>query len=225
MILSIETSTEVCSIAIHHEGKLIAEDTSFESYSHAERLTPMIEALLKSTAINKKELSAIAVSAGPGSYTGLRIGVSTAKGLCYALNLPLITINTIESMLEGLPAIYDDYWKCPMIDARRMEVYCLLVNSGDEIINDVHAKIIDETSFGQELKSNKILFYGNGAGKCSNVITSPNAEFLDGVTPHARNIGMMAIEKLSIKEFSDLAYFEPEYLKPYVAIKAKNPLQ
>ena len=184
----------------------------------------MIDSMFKANTIDKSALTAIAVSAGPGSYTGLRIGVSTAKGLCYALDLPLITVNTIESMLVGLPKQYADYWKGPMMDARRMEVYCLLADNSGNIVRDIEAKIIDESSFEAELKEHKVLFYGNGAGKCREVLTSQNAEFLDGITPHARNIGELAVDKFRSQDFADLAYFEPEYLKPYMAIKAKNPL-
>lgn len=225
MILSIETSTEVCSIALHRDGELVAESTSYEAYSHAERLAPMIDELLREQEIKKAKITAVAVSAGPGSYTGLRIGTSTAKGLCYALDLPLITINTLESMLEGLPDDYQEYWKCPMIDARRMEVYCLLADPQKSVKQPVEAKIIDENSFAEELDNYKILFYGNGAQKCQAVINSTQAVFIEDVTPHARNIGVLASQHYERQEFADLAYFEPEYLKPYIAIKAKNPLQ
>ena len=225
MILSIETSTEVCSIALHQDGTLIAEDVSFESYSHAERLAPMIHDLLDKNKIPKSKLSAIAVSAGPGSYTGLRIGTSTAKGLCFALDIPLISVNTLESMLVDLPDDLSDHYKCPMIDARRMEVYCLLADDQDNILEEVNAKIIDSKSFEEELSKHKILFYGNGANKCMEVILSENAILLDGITPHARNIGQLAFQYFTEKRFADLAYFEPEYLKPYLAIKAKDPLR
>ena len=225
MILSIETSTEVCSIAVHQDGSLIAEDTSFESYSHAERLAPMIQDTLEKHKLDKANLSAVAISAGPGSYTGLRIGTSTAKGLCYALDIPLIAVNTLESMLEGLPEGYENYWKCPMIDARRMEVYCLVADQTGAIVSPVEAKIINKDSYQQELSDHKILFYGNGAGKCKTVIDSENAKFLEGVTPHARYVGNLAFRLFQEQIFADLAYFEPEYLKPYIAIKAKNPLQ
>ena len=211
MILSIETSTEVCSIAIHQDGKLIAENTSHESYSHAERLAPMIQETMAAHNISNAELKAVAVSAGPGSYTGLRIGTSTAKGLCYALDIPLLTVNTLESMLEGLPDAYEGYLRCPMIDARRMEVYCLLANDENEVVNAVEAKIIDETSFHEELNKQKILFYGNGAEKCKSVIRSENAVFLDAITPHARNVGVIANRYFAAQKFADLAYFEPEY--------------
>jgi len=224
MILAIETSTEVCSTAVLNNGKLIAEDFSHQSYSHAERLAPMIKSLLEANEIPRSALTAVAVSSGPGSYTGLRIGTSTAKGLCYALDIPLIAVNTLESMLQGLPDEFDGYFKCPMIDARRMEVYCLLSDDKDEIISRVEARVIDEYSFAAELNSAKILFYGNGANKCKTVLDNTNARFLENITPQARNIGQLAVDKFSRGDFADLAYFEPDYLKPYIAIKAKNPL-
>ena len=224
MILSIETSTEVCSVAIHQNGVLLAESTSIEAYSHAERLAPMIQTILADNNISKNDLTAIAVSSGPGSYTGLRIGASKAKGLCFALDIPLITINTLESMLVGLPQEYSEFIKCPMIDARRMEVYCLVADSQNKLIEEVHAKIIDENSFNDTLSAEKVVFYGNGAAKCKAVISSQNASFIDHITPCARNIGALGTIKYEDNNFADLAYFEPEYLKPYLAIKAKNPL-
>ena len=224
MILSIETSTDVCSVAIHLDDQLIASSSSVEPYSHAERLAPMIDTLLKDNKLDKSKLSAVAVSSGPGSYTGLRIGTSTAKGLCYALDIPLITIGTLESMLEGLDKEYDNTLLCPMIDARRMEVYCLIGKTGGEIITVTHAKIIDESSFLATLEEQKMVFYGNGAEKCKPMISHNNAIFLSDITPSAINIGKLARAKYTRGDFADLIYFEPEYLKPFHVIKAKNPL-
>ena len=224
MLLSIETSTDICSVALHSKDTLVAQTISTEAYSHAERLAPMIVDLLAANRVDKKDLSAIAVSGGPGSYTGLRIGTSTAKGLCYSLDIPLIAVNTLESMLVGLPDSYTEYLKCPMIDARRMEVYCLLGYNASAIIQETHALIVDEHSFENQLKGEKILFIGNGSEKCKSVISSDNAVFLENITPEAKNIGEIATTKLDAKNFVDLAYFEPDYLKPYHAIKAKNPL-
>jgi len=224
LILSIETSTEVCSIALHNKRELIASDTSTQPYSHAERLAPMIQELFKTSAVEKNRLSAVAVSAGPGSYTGLRIGTSTAKGLAYALDIPLITVNTLHSMLLNLPEAYAGHLRCPMIDARRMEVYCLLANDTDKILEEVQAKIIDGASFSHYLETQKILFYGNGAAKCAPIINSTNGLYLNEIVPSAVNIGELAWEKYQQGDFADLAYFEPDYLKPYLAIKAKNPL-
>ena len=224
MILSIETSTEVCSIAIHNQGQLIADRESVEAYSHAERLAPLIEEILKDNNIRRKELTAIAVSAGPGSYTGLRIGTSTAKGLCYALDIPLITIGTLESMLESIKDDKVSSLLCPMLDARRMEVYCLVADGKHNILEPTQAKIIDETSFSDYLGSNKITFFGNGAEKCKQVIRSENAIFIDDVKPSAVNIGKLAFSKYKDDYFADLVNFEPDYLKAFRAIKAKNPL-
>jgi tRNA threonylcarbamoyladenosine biosynthesis protein TsaB len=224
VILSIETSTDVCSVAIHGDGQLIASSSSTEAYSHAEKLAPMIDAILKDNKIDKKKLSAVAVSAGPGSYTGLRIGTSTAKGLCYALDIPLIAVGTLESMLEGHNKEYDKVVLCPMIDARRMEVYCILGKSGGEIIEKTQAKIINENSFIKVLKDTKVVFYGNGADKCKSVISHKNASFISDIVPSAINIGKLAAVKFTSEDFADLVYFEPEYLKPFHVIKAKNPL-
>lgn len=224
MILSIETSTDVCSVAIHQQEQLIDSVVSTEAYSHAEKLAPMIDELLKTSKVDKHQLTAIAVSAGPGSYTGLRIGTATAKGLCYALDIPLIAVNTLESMLVSGRDQAQNTWLCPMIDARRMEVYCLLADNHGQIIVPTEAKIIDETSFASYLNDHKISFFGNGAAKCNNTITHANAQFLEHIKPSAIDIGTLANKKYQSGDFADLVYFEPEYLKPYVAIKAKNPL-
>ena len=224
MILSIETSTEVCSVAIHNQELLIAEKESVEAYSHAELLAPLIEEILKDNNISRKELTAIAVSAGPGSYTGLRIGISTAKGLCYALDIPLITIGTLESMLESIKDNNVSNLLCPMLDARRMEVYCLLADGKHSIFEPTHAKIIDESSFSDYLNSSKIIFFGNGAEKCKQVISAENAIFIDDVKPTAVNIGKLAFSKYKDNNFANLVNFEPDYLKDFRVIKAKNPL-
>lgn len=224
MILSIETSTDVCSVALHNQGKLVSYLESLEAYSHAERLAPLIDEILTDNTIKRSELTAVAVSAGPGSYTGLRIGTSTAKGLCYALNIPLITISTLESMLESTENGDENHLLCPMLDARRMEVYCLLANSDGQIILGTQAKIIDENSFSDYLNTKKIIFYGNGAEKCKQVITSENVIFIDGIKPSAINIGILASIKYKANDFADLVNFEPDYLKAFRAIPAKNPL-
>jgi len=224
VILAIETSTEVCSVALHNQGQLIADRESIEAYSHAERLAPLIDEILESNNIKRKDLAAIAVSAGPGSYTGLRIGTSTAKGLCYALDIPLITIGTLESMLESIDVDSSDHFLCPMLDARRMEVYCLLADSDNNIIEPTQAKIIDEDSFSDYLRNSKIIYFGNGSDKCKQVITSEKAIFIDDIKPSAINIGKLAFNKYKANEFADLVNFEPDYLKAFRVIKAKNPL-
>ena len=224
MILAIETSTEVCSVALHNNGLLVANRESLAAYSHAERLAPMIDELLTDSNIKKQDLTAIAVSAGPGSYTGLRIGTSTAKGLCYALDIPLITIGTLESMLEGIEQDDENHLLCPMLDARRMEVYCLLAEINGQIIEPTQAKIIDEASFTNYLGKKKISFFGNGADKCKSVIVAENTTFIDGIEPSAINIGKLAFNKYQEKDFADLVNFEPDYLKAFRATIAKNPL-
>ena len=222
MILSIETSTEVCSVALHSQDSLVASLESLTAYSHAEKLAPLIDQILVDNNIKRGELTAVAVSAGPGSYTGLRIGTSTAKGLCYALNIPLITISTLVSMLEDIDD--ENQFLCPMLDARRMEVYCLVADCNGQIIEPTQAKIIDENSFSDYLNTNKISFFGNGADKCKSVIKAKNAIFIDGVKPSAINIGKLASNKFEVNEFADLVNFEPDYLKAFRAIPAKNPL-
>jgi len=224
VILSLETSTDVCSVALHDKGNLVADLWSHEAYSHAERLAPLIDKILSKSNIKPADLTAVAVSAGPGSYTGLRIGASTAKGLCYALNIPLITIGTLESMLESHKTTSGEALLCPMLDARRMEVYCLLADINGQIIEETQAKIIDDASFLNYLETSKISFFGNGAEKCKSVITSENAIFIEGIKPSAINIGKLAHIKYAEADFADLASFEPEYLKAFRAIKAKNPL-
>ena len=187
-------------------------------------MAPLIDEILVDNNIKRGELTTVAVSAGPGSYTGLRIGTSTAKGLCYALEIPLITISTLESMLVGIEHENENHLLCPMLDARRMEVYCLLADSNGQIIVDTHAKIIDESSFSDYLGANKISFFGNGADKCKSVITAKNAIFIDGVKPSAINIGKLAYQKYKMNEYADLVNFEPDYLKAFRVIPAKNPL-
>ncbi len=222
MILSLETATAAGSVALHHQGELVATLTEANDYSHAERLAPMIDQLLREQGIATHQLEAVAVSAGPGSYTGLRIGVSTAKGLCYALDIPLLAVNTLEAMLGGMAQRYPGKWLCPMIDARRMEVYCLLADDHGRIVEPPAPMIIDEHSFAATLADHQIVFFGSGAAKCRAVITSSQALFVEGVHPTAEQVGYLAWQKYLQQDFADTAYFEPEYLKPWMATKAKT---
>ncbi len=225
MILSIETSTKACSVALQNQGELLAESTLYVDKSHSEKLALLIKDLLRYAEIEPKDLMAVAISSGPGSYTGLRIGTSTAKGLCYALNIPLIAINTLEAMAKGVAEYIteDDILLCPMLDARRMEVYCMLTDKELTIIKKTAAKIIDEHSYSEELKENKIVFFGNGATKCEPIIgNNDNAIFINSQAINAVNVGDLAWKKFEQQDFEDLAYFEPEYLKEFVAIKPKN---
>ena len=223
LILSLETSTSVCSVAIAQDGRLIADKVSFENKSHATLLTVFVEQILAETGINALDLDAVAVSQGPGSYTGLRIGVSTAKGICYASGAKLIAIDTLKSMAiaaRKADATVDLY--CSMIDARRMEVYTALYDSALNRVSDTQALIIDADSFAEKLKTKKIAFYGDGADKCRQVIDSPNALFVEGVCPLARNMVGLAEEAFAAADFKDVAYFDPFYLKDFVATVPKH---
>jgi len=224
LILSIETSTKVCSVALHNQGVLLAESTLYVDKSHSEKLAVLIKDLLSYVEISTKELTAVAIAGGPGSYTGLRIGASTAKGLCYALSIPLIAVNTLEAMAVGVAKhVTEKLLLCPMLDARRMEVYSLLMDENMHISQPTEAKIIDASSFSTELESNKILFFGNGAGKCEPTLgQNKNAIFLDVQPLSAVHVGELAWGKFQSSSFEDLAYYEPEYLKEFIAIKPKN---
>ena len=222
MILSIETATKVCSVAIHDKGELVASAELHRANSHSEQLSLLIRDLMERAAIQQKDLTAIAISSGPGSYTGLRIGTSTAKGLCYALDIPLIAVDTLYAMAKTVSNYRQDTILCPMIDARRMEVYCQLRDAQLGIIQDTEAKIIDEYSFKDLLDTRVITFFGNGAQKCEEVITHSNARFLKNVTPSAISIGEIAWKDFESGKFEDVAYFEPHYLKEFQAIKPKK---
>jgi len=219
-ILQIETATTVCSVALARDGKVLSFKQLDERNIHAEIITLFIEELITEAAIQYSDLDAIAVSCGPGSYTGLRIGVSTAKGLCFALDKPLIAIETLEAMAYGIIAEkkYKDILLCPMIDARRMEVYTALFDTAGNKIEPVTAKIIDENSFADQLQNNQILFFGDGADKCRAVLgENPNAEFLPGFINSATHLTQKVFEKFRDKDFVDVAYFEPYYLKDFIA--------
>jgi tRNA threonylcarbamoyladenosine biosynthesis protein TsaB len=220
-LLSIETSTTVCSAALHKEGKLIALEITHTPNSAASLLAVMIDKLLKQSS---EKPEAVAVSSGPGSYTGLRIGVATAKGICYALSLPLISINSLEILATYAhqQLTTNNYFLCPMIDARRMEVYTMLMNEKLELIQPVSASIIDESSYADILNYRKIFFFGNGSDKCKSVITHPNAQFIDGIFPSAEWMGETAFRLYSKKQFEDVADFEPAYLKDFIAKKPKS---
>jgi tRNA threonylcarbamoyladenosine biosynthesis protein TsaB len=223
-ILQIETATTVCSVALARDGETLAVKQINERNIHAEVITLFIEGLLKEQGINYAQLDAVAVSSGPGSYTGLRIGVSTAKGVCFALDKPLIAIETLEAMTNGaaLELKYDekDILLCPMIDARRMEVYTAIFDTSGERIKPTTAEIIDENSFSDLLKHYAILFFGDGADKCLAVLgTNPNARFLTGFDNSAAHLSQKAFEKFRAQDFVDVAYFEPYYLKDFIAGK------
>ncbi|WP_346862535.1 tRNA (adenosine(37)-N6)-threonylcarbamoyltransferase complex dimerization subunit type 1 TsaB [uncultured Draconibacterium sp.] len=231
IILNIETSTEVCSVTIAENGKTLFQKESNDGLRHSELLTVFIQDLFKENNFEISKLDAVAVSKGPGSYTGLRIGVSVAKGLCYGLNIPLIGIGSIELMGSYTAAHSNEFYSntteeellfCPMIDARRMEVYTALFAENGEQILPVTAEIIDENSFADFLKDKKILFFGNGAEKCKEKITHKNALFAGPLQTSARFMQNLSEMKYNKNEFEDVAYFEPFYLKDFVATIPKN---
>ena len=216
LILSIETATQACSVALSYEGKLVACQTLCIERSHAESLLPMIVHLLAMSPYTKEDLAAIAISEGPGSYTGLRIGVSTAKGLAYGLGTPLFAINTLAAMARGVaPYNLGGALLCPMIDARRMEVYCMILDAtGKEVLVAPHPHVVTENSFCSWLEERPVLFFGDGAAKCQPVLGGHrHAVFLDDIYPSAQHVGALAYHKLQQKVFADLASFEPMYLK------------
>ncbi len=221
IILSIETSTKTSSIALHEAGQLMSSQHIHVDKSHSEYLTPSIKNLIDTSGLTMKSIDAVAISKGPGSYTGLRIGTSTAKGICYALDARLIGVNTLEAMAYGMAKFMDsETLLCPMIDARRMEVYCLVAKNDLEIHEPTQAKVIDETSFSNFLADHKIAFFGNGAMKCEEVLGhGKNALFIGGIDPSAEHVGALAWQKFSKGEFEDTAYFEPFYLKDFIAKK------
>ena len=224
LIVNIETSTKVCGVSIAFNGKLIAQKESKEGNSHAANLAPFIDELMKANKLSYNELSAIAISEGPGSYTGLRIGTSTAKGLCYALDIPLIAISTLESMAAFAKSIYPNDFNGiyrPMIDARRMEVYSQAFDSDLNPLDEIKAIIIDENSFKDKLKDTEILFFGDGAEKCMETINHKNAILFDQAEASALGMLGLSYGKYLQKDFADVAYFEPFYLKEFIAAVSK----
>jgi tRNA threonylcarbamoyladenosine biosynthesis protein TsaB len=216
-ILCLETSAEACSVAVFKGSEMVAMSESAKERSHAEKITVLVAESLKNAKIEFSQLQAVAVSSGPGSYTGLRIGSSTAKGYCYALNIPLIAIPTLDALAYQLIDKFPNYLICPMVDARRMEVYCAIYNSQAKQISSVEAKIIDENSFSDINKP--IVFCGDGAEKCKNMLNNPQFQFLDNTYPHASLMGFLAFEKYTNEVYENLAYFEPFYLKEFIALK------
>lgn len=196
----------------------------FIEKSHSELLACLIKDIISYCGITLGQLSAVAISKGPGSYTGLRIGTSTAKGLCFSLDVPLIAINTLEAMTYGIKKFnLREALLCPMLDARRMEVYCSIIDSNFKIIKATYAAIIDENSFKGLLNDREMLFFGDGAAKCEKVLgKDPNARFIHDVRPSASGVGYLATAKFAQGSFEDLAYFEPFYLKDFKAGKPKT---
>ncbi len=227
-ILHIETSTDACSVAVSQDGANIFKTEELTGHAHAQKLGGFVREALSFTDSHGIPFDGVAVSSGPGSYTGLRIGVSMAKGVCYAQNLKLLSVPTLKLLcvpvLLGDCELPDDAWLCPMIDARRMEVYCALYDRALREKMPVQPMVIDAASFAEELDRHIIYFFGNGSDKCREVITHPNARFISGIIPHAKNMCPLAERAFLNDEFQDVAYFEPFYLKEFRATVAKNPL-
>ena len=228
-ILLIETATSVCSVALAQDERIVARRQSTDPNAHSTRLTVFIDEILREAAIKPHQVDAVCVSSGPGSYTGLRIGVSTAKGLCYALEKPLLSVPTLLSMAALYYAQHPDYkgFVCPMIDARRMECYTMIVDHDLNILRDTHADVFDseDTSllspFDTHLEKNTVVFIGDGAAKTKPVFSSyPNARFDDHFSVAAEGMATIALRKLQEGRVEDVAYFEPFYLKDFVAKKS-----
>ena len=224
-IVHIETATDVCSVALSENGKVIAHKEDYEGPNHSIVLGPFVDEMVSFADSHAIPVDAVAVSCGPGSYTGLRIGVSIAKGLCYGRDLKLISVSTLKLLCVPLllaEQIPEDALLCPMIDARRMEVYSAIYTRRLEAVKDVSADIIDENSYGELLGKQPVVFFGNGADKCKEVIKHPNAIFLDDVKPLAKNMLPLAEKAYLQGKFEDVAYFEPFYLKEFVATQPKK---
>ena len=221
MILSIETATTMCSVALGRNGKVMAVKELNRGYTHAENLTVFIREVMNEAKVEFPQLDAIAVSKGPGSYTGLRIGVSAAKGLCYALEKPLIAVGTLYSMFASARDKREFSGAelfCPMIDARRMEVYCAIYDKNGNTVKDVSADIITEDSFQSLISGRSIVFFGDGAHKCRSVLgENPSGIFVNDIYPTASAMILLAENRFNEKQFEDVAYFEPFYLKDFVA--------
>jgi tRNA threonylcarbamoyladenosine biosynthesis protein TsaB len=221
-ILNIETATTNCSVSLSKAGKtLVLKEDNDKNYSHAERLHVYIDEVLKEANITPKDLAAIAVSKGPGSYTGLRIGVSAAKGLCFALNKPLISIPTLEALANQVKI--ENGVIVSMLDARRMEVYSAVYDAGYNQIRETQAQILDETSFKTYLEKDKVYFIGNGVEKTKDIIEHPNAIFIEAKLPSANEMAALAFNKFKKNNLEDVAYFEPYYLKDFVVTTKKRP--
>ena len=218
LLLNIETATTNCSVSLSKDGEtlVLKEDNSL-SYSHAETLHIFIDEVFKTANIEPSNIDAVAVSKGPGSYTGLRIGVSSAKGICYALNKPLLSVETLKSL--ACQAKVEKGFIVPMLDARRMEVYCSVYSYDLKKVREIEAQVIDENSFGDYLKHGTVYFIGNGVEKTKAIIEHPNAVFIDNKLPSANEMSVLSEIKYKTSNTEDVAYFEPYYLKDFVAIK------
>lgn len=230
LILNIESSTTACSVALSRDGLLLDMEEVNDGYTHAEKLAPFVNDLLQRNGLEPGALDAVAVSMGPGSYTGLRIGVALAKGLCFALSKPLIAVPTLQLMclhpgVREQLNFYKDLLLCPMLDARRMEVYTAVYDIGLLPVVDVHAKVLDAGSFSDLLEKEGVLFFGPGAEKFKGVTTHASAYFAEDVWPSARQMASLAEMRFTQQQFENLAYFEPFYLKEFHSTQPKDLLK
>lgn len=218
LLLNIETSTTNCSVSLSKKGEtLVLKEDYSANYSHAESLHVFIDNVVKSAKIKLSDIDAIAVSKGPGSYTGLRIGVSAAKGLCFALDKPLISVSTLESLSHQVNI--DNGFIVPILDARRMEIYSAVFDAHHHQIREIQAQILNENSFLSYLETDKVYFIGNGVEKTKTVIKHKNAVYIENKLPSANELGKLAFEKYKNNDFENLAYFEPFYLKDFIHLK------
>ncbi len=235
LILNIETATRLCSVVLAEDKKILSMRESFEDKSHAANLPVFISEVLKEQKLSAKHIDAVATGSGPGSYTGLRIGVSTAKGLAYGAKIPLIAVSTLETMFYSALNILqidkpdilrdDSAIFCPMIDARRMEVYMAMFDSSGNRLENDKALVIDDNTFTALLNSHNIIFFGNGALKCHKALSHNNAYFIDNIYPSATAMAPLSLQAYHDKRFEDIAYFEPFYLKNFIATtRRKNIL-
>jgi len=227
-ILHIETSTDVCSVAVSKDGACLFERDDHEGHNHAVKAGVFVDEALSYCDSQLMDLDAVAVSSGPGSYTGLRVGVSMAKGVCYGRSLPLISVPTLQ--LLCVPVLLREKVKeenallCPMIDARRMEVYAQIFDRGLHEVRAIQADIVDGETYRQWLDERPVYFFGNGAAKCMDAISHPNAHLIEDVEPLARWMFPLAERKCFAQQFEDVAYFVPFYLKDFVAKQPKKLL-
>lgn len=224
-VLCIETSTKVCSVCIAHEGGVLAvAEERDEKYTHAEKLNVFIEEVIRKSGVEFKDLKAVAVSEGPGSYTGLRIGVSAAKGIAFACNIPVVAVNTLRAMAGGVVNSNSESLYIPMIDARRMEVFCAGFTGNLEPVFETRAQILDENAFPEKENFKEFYFFGNGAEKAREILEPMGGKFIPEVYASSVEMAPLAIEKFQNSDFVDTAYFEPFYLKDFVAGKPKGRL-
>lgn len=227
-ILNIDTSTNVCSVAVSQDGACIFDKEDHSGPNHAERLGAFVDEALSFIDNHAIPLDVVAVSCGPGSYTGLRIGVSMAKGICYGRDVKLLAVPTLE--LLCVPVLLremvtdDDALLCPMLDARRMEVYAQLFTRSLCEVRPIQADVVDADTYREYLDKHPVYFFGNGAMKCKEVIDHPNAHFIEGIEALAKNMLPLAERRMAREEFEDVAYFVPFYLKDFVAKQPRKLL-